>query len=49
MYMKELLTLVDTLKDNAIGMDIVEFDPLSNKKFTDTCLGHIEKLINVYI
>jgi len=49
MYMKELLTLVDTLKDNAVGMDIVEFDPLSNKKFTDTCLGHIEKLINVYI
>ena len=44
----ELFHIVNTLKENTVGMEIVEFNPLINKDFNDMCLNNIKRLITNY-
>jgi len=48
LFLHEILNIVNTLKENAVGMDIVEFDPLVNKVFNIKCVNQIEKIIKNY-
>jgi arginase len=48
-YMHELLCIINALKGNAVGMDIVEFDPLIKKDFNKMCLLHIDQIIRNYL
>lgn len=48
LYLPEILNIIDTFKDQSIGMDIVEFDPLINNKYNKDCLDSIYKIIDTY-
>jgi arginase len=48
MYIHEVLAIINALKENAVGMDLVEFDPLVDKGFNHMCLAHIESIIKNY-
>jgi len=48
LYLSEVIYIINSLKEYAVGMDIVEFDPLVNKLYAPICIEHIATIIQNY-
>ena len=48
LFIHELLSIVNGLKENAVGMDIVEFDPVVRTEYNLTCMNQIQRNISKY-
>ena len=46
--LEDVLQIIQTVGTRAVGLDLVEFDPLVRRGASDACLEHIDKILRTY-